>query len=49
MRDKGESIWWARVTNWVSYYHFQLDVIKTAMALMFLVMVVAQWVGYVQY
>ncbi|KAB8262239.1 hypothetical protein BDV32DRAFT_147891 [Aspergillus pseudonomiae] len=49
MRDKGESIWWARVTNWASYYHFQLDIIKTGMAFMFLVMVVAQWVGYVQY
>ncbi|KAB8276093.1 hypothetical protein BDV30DRAFT_206736 [Aspergillus minisclerotigenes] len=49
MRDKGESIWWARVTNWASYYHFQLDIIKTGMALMFLVMVVAEWVGYVRY
>ena len=47
LRDKGEAVWWAKVRNCGSYYRHQFEIIKTVMAIMLLVMVVAEWTGYV--
>ncbi|KAL4918337.1 hypothetical protein BDW62DRAFT_217657 [Aspergillus aurantiobrunneus] len=47
LQDKGQSVLLARLSNWTRYHREEIEFVKTSALLLFVVMAILQWAGYV--